>query len=79
MGLAKLADLLTIDDMRAQARRTTPRMLFDFIDGAARDATAHRNSASFQSLALIGSALNLTANSVRAVDAMQLHQAAQTH
>jgi isopentenyl diphosphate isomerase/L-lactate dehydrogenase-like FMN-dependent dehydrogenase len=58
MRSRKLADLLTIDDMRAQARRTLPRMLFDFVDGAAGDeATAFRNSAAFQTHALIGSAL----------------------
>lgn len=58
MRSGKLADLLTIDDMRAQARRTLPRMLFDFVDGAAGDeATAYRNSASFQTHALVGSAL----------------------
>ena len=33
----KITKLLTIDDMRAQARRTLPRMLFDFVDGGAGD------------------------------------------
>lgn len=53
-----LDDLYTIDDMRARARRVLPRMLFDFVDGAAGDeATARRNLLAFGTRALMGSAL----------------------
>jgi hypothetical protein len=31
--LKHLERLLTIDDMRAAARRTLPKMLFDFVNG----------------------------------------------
>lgn len=58
MAATSLADLYTIDDMRAQARRILPRMLFDFVDGAAGDeATARRNRLAFGTRALMGRAL----------------------
>lgn len=56
--MARLENLITIDDMREAARRALPRMLFDFVDGAAGDeATKHRNSAGFASHALMARAL----------------------
>ncbi|MEH2477958.1 isopentenyl diphosphate isomerase/L-lactate dehydrogenase-like FMN-dependent dehydrogenase [Nitrobacteraceae bacterium AZCC 2146] len=72
MRSKKLADLLTIDDMLALARRTLPRTLFDFVDGAAGDeATAFWNSAAFQTHALIGSALTeVSTSSVQEVNAL---------
>lgn len=56
--MARLESLITIDDMREAARRALPRMLFDFVDGAAGDeATKHRNSAGFATHALMARAL----------------------
>jgi L-lactate dehydrogenase (cytochrome) len=41
--------ILTIDDLRAAARRRLPRALFDYIDGGAEDEVAMRaNTADFQ-------------------------------
>lgn len=56
--MARLENLITIDDMREAARRALPRMLFDFVDGGAGDETTkHRNSAGFASHALMARAL----------------------
>lgn len=58
MAKGRLSDLYTIDDMRADARRVLPKMLFDFVDGAAGDeATARRNRLAFGTRALLGRAL----------------------
>lgn len=60
----RLSSLLTIDDMRAAARRTLPRMLFDFVDGGAGDeATLRRNVGGFARYALMARAL--TAGEIR--------------
>ncbi|MGB3043415.1 MAG: alpha-hydroxy acid oxidase [Xanthobacteraceae bacterium] len=57
--MARLETLITIDDMRDAARRSLPRMLFDFVDGGAGDeATKHRNSAGFAAYALMARALS---------------------
>ena len=46
-------DLLTVDDFRRQARRRLPRILFDYIDGAAGDeTTAQANRDAFAGIAL---------------------------
>lgn len=56
--MARLESLITIDDMREAARRTLPRMLFDFVDGGAGDETTkHRNSGGFAAHALMARAL----------------------
>src|SRR5258706_5174931 len=45
---ADLACAASIDDLRALAARRLPRMVFDYIDGAAGDeATARRNRSGF--------------------------------
>lgn len=44
----RLAHSLTIDDLRKYARRTTPRAVFDYVDGAAEgEITVDRNTAAF--------------------------------
>ena len=45
----RLHDALTIDDLRTAATRTTPRSVFDYVDGAAEEEiTAARNLAAFR-------------------------------
>lgn len=45
----RLSHSLTIDDLRKFARRTTPRAVFDYVDGAADgEITVDRNSGAFQ-------------------------------
>lgn len=45
--------VVTIDDLRKVARRRLPRMLFDFVDGAAEDETSmHANEAAFKKVRL---------------------------
>ncbi len=45
----RLSRALTIEDLRAAARRTTPRAVFDYVDGAAEEEiTAARNLAAFR-------------------------------
>ncbi|MFG1248092.1 alpha-hydroxy acid oxidase [Xanthobacter flavus] len=57
-GRRHLSSLLTIDDMRAAARRTLPRMLFDFVDGGSGDeSTLRRNTDGFADYALMAQAL----------------------
>ena len=57
--MARLEDLITIDDMREAARRALPRMLFDFVDGGAGDeATKRRNSTGFATHVLMARALS---------------------
>jgi L-lactate dehydrogenase (cytochrome) len=52
-GEVQLARCLTIADLRAQARRRTPRSVFDFVDGAAGDeVTLRRNRDDFERIAL---------------------------
>lgn len=44
----RLAAALTIDDLRRAARRSTPRAVFDYVDGAAdAEVTSARNCAAF--------------------------------
>lgn len=47
----RLARAANIDDLRSIARRSVPRGVFDYIDGAAEDEhSAHRNRASFSDI-----------------------------
>ncbi len=52
-GPEALRRAASIEDLRALARRKLPRMVFDYIDGAAGDeSTARRNRAGFDAVAL---------------------------
>src|SRR5262245_62093667 len=54
----RLAAAHTVDDLRSIARRTTPRSVFDYVDGAAEDElTAARNTRVFQAATLLPDAL----------------------
>ncbi len=58
---ARLARCVNVDDLRAAARRRLPRVVFDFVDGAAGDeVTARRNRADFDRLTLVPRAMALT-------------------
>src|SRR4051794_38676245 len=47
----RLDNALSLDDLRRIARRTTPRSVFDYVDGAAEDEiSAARNIRTYQSL-----------------------------
>jgi L-lactate dehydrogenase (cytochrome) len=55
----RLDAALTIDDLRRIARRTTPRAVFDYVDGAADDGvTVQRNRAAFRDVTFLPEALN---------------------
>nr|WP_235022529.1 alpha-hydroxy acid oxidase [Amycolatopsis alkalitolerans] len=55
----RLARALTIEDLRRIGRRTTPRAVFEYVDGAAdRERTAARNVAAFESAVFVPEALN---------------------
>ncbi|MET0692307.1 MAG: alpha-hydroxy acid oxidase, partial [Propionibacteriaceae bacterium] len=58
----RLAAALTIDDLRRVARRTTPRAVFDYVDGAA-DAgiTAQQNRQAFLDAVFVPEALHTVA------------------
>ncbi|MEU6264539.1 alpha-hydroxy acid oxidase [Saccharopolyspora shandongensis] len=50
----RLAAALSIGDLRAVAARTTPRAVFDYVDGAAdKELTARRNKAAFAAVELV--------------------------
>lgn len=52
--MARLADALSIADLRAVARRRLPRFVFDFIDGGAEDElTLAGNRAGFEAIELV--------------------------
>jgi L-lactate dehydrogenase (cytochrome) len=56
--MARHGRLVTVEDFRREARRRLPRMLFDFVDGAAGDeVTARRNRERFEGFALRGRVL----------------------
>jgi L-lactate dehydrogenase (cytochrome) len=59
----RLAAALTIDDLRRAARRTTPRAVFDYVDGAA-DAglTASQNRQAFLDTVFVPEALHTVAH-----------------
>src|SRR5690606_1902429 len=55
----RLADALTIGDLRRVARRRTPRSVFDYTDGAAdAELSLHRARRAFRSLELSPSVLH---------------------
>lgn len=55
----RLDRALTIDDLRRIGRRTTPRAVFEYVDGAADgELTATRNRAAFDSAVFLPEALN---------------------
>jgi L-lactate dehydrogenase (cytochrome) len=55
----RLESALTIDDLRRIARRTTPRAVFDYVDGAADEGvTVQRNRAAFRELTFLPEALH---------------------
>jgi L-lactate dehydrogenase (cytochrome) len=55
----RLEAALTIDDLRRIALRTTPRAVFDYVDGAAdEEVTVDRNRAAFRDVTFLPEALN---------------------
>jgi L-lactate dehydrogenase (cytochrome) len=55
----RLANALTVDDLRRAARRTTPRAVFDYVDGAAdTGVTAHQNCQAFSDVVFVPESLN---------------------
>ncbi|HET6499820.1 MAG TPA: alpha-hydroxy acid oxidase [Amycolatopsis sp.] len=59
----RLARALTIEDLRRIGRRTTPRAVFDYVDGAAdSEVTVRRNVAAFQNLVFVPESLHSVAN-----------------
>jgi L-lactate dehydrogenase (cytochrome) len=59
----RLAEALTIEDLRRIARRTTPRAVFDYVDGAAdAGVTASRNRDAFRDTVFVPEALHSVAN-----------------
>jgi L-lactate dehydrogenase (cytochrome) len=55
----RLEAALSIGDLRRIARRTTPRAVFDYVDGAAdEEITVERNRAAFRELTFLPEALN---------------------
>ena len=58
----RLENALTVRDLRAAARRTTPRAVFDYVDGAAEEEiTAARNVAAYRRIAFRPDALRSVA------------------
>ena len=50
----RLAHAADIDDLRTQARRHTPRAVFDYVDGGAgSEITMRRNRASFEAIEFV--------------------------
>ncbi|QDP97432.1 alpha-hydroxy-acid oxidizing protein [Microlunatus elymi] len=59
----RLDNALTIDDLRKIARRTTPRSVFDYVDGAAEsEITAERNVQAYRGLTFHPDALRAVAD-----------------
>lgn len=59
----RLENALSIDELRAIAKRTTPRAVFDYVDGAAdAELTKDRNRAAFASVEMIPNYLHSVAN-----------------
>jgi len=59
----RLESALTIADLRRVARHTTPRAIFDYVDGAAdAEVTAERNRAAFRDVTFVPEGLNSVAN-----------------
>jgi L-lactate dehydrogenase (cytochrome) len=58
----RLEGALTIEDLRKIGRRTTPRAVFDYVDGAAEfEVTAQRNLAAFRDVEFVPETLNSVA------------------
>ncbi|MCH6468767.1 alpha-hydroxy acid oxidase [Sinomonas terrae] len=58
----RLEGALTIGDLRKIGRRTTPRAVFDYVDGAAEfEITAQRNLAAFRDVEFVPETLNSVA------------------
>jgi L-lactate dehydrogenase (cytochrome) len=59
----RLQNALTIRDLRAAARKTTPRAVFDYVDGAAEEEiTAARNVAAYRRVSFVPEALRPVAD-----------------
>ncbi|WP_245820925.1 alpha-hydroxy acid oxidase [Geodermatophilus pulveris] len=59
----RLEHALTVRDLRAAARRTTPRAVFDYVDGAAEEEiTAARNVAAYRRVTFLPDALRPVAD-----------------
>jgi L-lactate dehydrogenase (cytochrome) len=59
----RLEGALTIEDLRKISRRTTPRAVFDYVDGAAEfEVTAERNLAAFRDVEFVPETLNSVAD-----------------
>ncbi|WP_415855892.1 alpha-hydroxy-acid oxidizing protein [Sinomonas sp. G460-2] len=59
----RLERALTIEDLRAIGRRTTPRAVFDYVDGAAEaEVTAQRNLDAFRAAVFMPEGLNSVAD-----------------
>ncbi|WP_456879892.1 alpha-hydroxy acid oxidase [Geodermatophilus sp. SYSU D00779] len=59
----RLEHALTVRDLRAAARRTTPRAVFDYVDGAAEEEiTAARNVAAYRRVTFLPDALRSVAD-----------------
>jgi L-lactate dehydrogenase (cytochrome) len=59
----RLEHALTVRDLRAAARRTTPRAVFDYVDGAAEEEiTAARNVAAYRRVTFLPNALRSVAD-----------------
>jgi L-lactate dehydrogenase (cytochrome) len=55
----RLENALSIGDLRRIAKRTTPRAVFDYVDGAAdEEVTVERNRAAFRDVTFLPEALN---------------------
>jgi L-lactate dehydrogenase (cytochrome) len=65
----RLAHALSVRDLREAARRTTPRAVFDYVDGAAEEEiTAARNVAAYRRVTFLPDALRSVADPEPAVD-----------
>jgi L-lactate dehydrogenase (cytochrome) len=55
----RLSNALSIGDLRRIAKRTTPRAVFDYVDGSAdEEITVERNRAAFRDVTFLPEALN---------------------
>jgi L-lactate dehydrogenase (cytochrome) len=67
----RLQSALTVRDLRAAARRTTPRAVFDYVDGAAEEEiTAARNVAAYRRISFRPDALRPVSEPETAVDVL---------
>jgi L-lactate dehydrogenase (cytochrome) len=67
----RLQNALTIRDLRAAARRTTPRAVFDYVDGAAEEEiTAARNVAAYRRVSFQPEALRPVADPETGVEVL---------